>query len=65
MHGINVLIQVHRNVPVRIPALMSQLSHNSMHGNNVQLQVHRNDPYRQMELSGMKTPHINNTGNII
>jgi hypothetical protein len=65
MHGIKVLIQVHRNVPVRIPALMSQLSHNSMHGNNVPLQVHRNDPYRQMELSGMKTSHINNTGNII
>jgi hypothetical protein len=27
--------------------------------------VHRNHPYRQMELSGMETPHINNTGNII
>ncbi len=33
--------------------------------NNVQLQVHRNDPYRQMEPSGMETPHISNAGNII
>jgi hypothetical protein len=38
---------------------------NSMHGNNILLQVHRNHPYRQMELSGMETPHMNNTGNII
>ena len=35
-----------------------------MHGNNVLLQVRRTHPYRQIELSGMETPHMNNTGNM-
>ncbi len=30
-----------------------------MHGNNVLLQVHRTHRYRQIEVSGMETPHMN------
>jgi hypothetical protein len=60
-----LIVNAYTNVPVQIPALMSQLSHNSMHGNNVYLQVNRNDPYRQKKLSGMETPHMINTGNFL